>query len=306
MSSILLVGTVSNVGENIEKELNIVLQALARFQEIEVFLVESDSTDNTIMVLNKLQQNNSNFTYVSKGNLKESMPNRIDRLTYCRNIYVEEIRSRSLNYQHMYIAVADLDGMNYALNKKSVDSCFIQLKWDVVTANQIGGYYDIYALRAQNWQDNDCFKELDEFRSKIVSENHSKIRIFQKIKYFKLNEQAKHRAIYSKMVKININSPWIKVESAFGGFAIYKSIIFLKYNYSGSTQDYSESEHVTIHRKLLKDGFSIYINPSLINARWNTYNVNKYFLIRKLRTLFRKSDFLFVVYKKIKAYRRLI
>ena len=303
MSSILLVGTVSNVGENIEKELNIVLQALARFQKIEVFLVESDSTDNTIMVLNKLQQNNSNFTYVSKGNLKELMPNRIDRLTFCRNIYVEEIRSRKLNNRPMYVAVADLDGMNYALNKKSVDSCFIQLKWDVVTANQIGGYYDIYALRAQNWQDKDCFKELDEFRLKIVSPNDSSIRIFQKIKYFKLNEQAKHRAIYSKMVKINVNSPWIKVESAFGGFAIYKSIIFLKYNYSKSMQDYSESEHVTIHRKLSEDGFSIYINPSLINAKWNTYNVNKYFLIRKLRTLFRRSDFLFLIYKKIKAYR---
>ena len=300
VSSILLVGTVSNVGQSIEKELNIVLQALARFQEVQVFLVESDSTDNTTEVLGKLKQNNSNFNYVSMGNLKESMPNRIERLTFCRNIYVEEIRLRKLNNLPMYVAVADLDGMNYKLNNKSVDSCFNQLEWDVVAANQIEGYYDIYALRAQNWQDKDCFKELDELRLRIVSPKDSRLNLFQKIKYFKLNEQAKHRAIYSKMVKIKVNSPWVKVESAFGGFAIYRSIIFLKHNYSRPTQDYIESEHVIIHRKLVKDGFSIYINPSLINARWNIYNLNKYFLIRKSRTLFRRSKFLLSIYKKLK------
>jgi hypothetical protein len=300
VSSILLVGTVSNVGENIERELNIVLQALARFQEVDVFLVESDSTDNTIEVLNRLKQNNSNFNYVSKGNLKELMPNRIERLTFCRNIYVAEIRLRKARNLPMYVAVADLDGMNYKLNKQSVESCFHQLEWDVVAANQIGGYYDIYALRSKNWQDKDCFKELDEFRQKIVFPRDSRINIFQKIKYYKLNEQAKHKAIYSKMVKINVNSPWIKVESAFGGFAIYKSQIFLKYNYSEPMQDFIESEHVIIHRKLAKDGYSIYINPSLINARWNMYNLNKFFLIRKCRNLFRRSNFLFMIYKKLK------
>ena len=51
LSNILLVGTVSNVAKTIEKELETVIKALGCFDKIEIFLVESDSSDNrTIQV----------------------------------------------------------------------------------------------------------------------------------------------------------------------------------------------------------------------------------------------------------------
>ncbi len=69
LSSILLVGTVSNVAKTIEKELETVVKALDSFDKIEIFLVESDSTDNSVEILKRIQQDNKNFTFVTKGYL---------------------------------------------------------------------------------------------------------------------------------------------------------------------------------------------------------------------------------------------
>ena len=53
--SILLVGTVSNVAKTIEKELRIVCKALSVFDYVKIYLVESDSTDNTVEILKKIK-----------------------------------------------------------------------------------------------------------------------------------------------------------------------------------------------------------------------------------------------------------
>ena len=91
-SNILLVGTVSNVAKTIEKELETVIKALDFFDKIEIFLVESDSSDNSVEILKRIQQGNKNFTFVTKGHLSNRYPNRIARIAYCRNIYVEFIK----------------------------------------------------------------------------------------------------------------------------------------------------------------------------------------------------------------------
>jgi orotidine-5'-phosphate decarboxylase len=71
---ILLVGTVSNVAKTIEKELKVVLKALSVFNSIEVFLVESDSTDETVKILEKIALINSNVKFIALGKLKEKYP----------------------------------------------------------------------------------------------------------------------------------------------------------------------------------------------------------------------------------------
>ena len=82
LNNILLVGTVSNVAKTIEKELRTVLKALESFDKIEIFLVESDSNDNTVEILKSIQEGNKNFTFVTKGHLSNRYPNRIARIAY--------------------------------------------------------------------------------------------------------------------------------------------------------------------------------------------------------------------------------
>jgi hypothetical protein len=87
------------------------------------------------------------------------------------------------------------------------------------------------------------------------------------------------------MIRIKRNSPWIQVDSGFGGFAIYKSQLFLKYDYNTNGVLTKESEHVALHSKIVGSGGKIFINPALINSNINTYNINKIFFVREFRRL---------------------
>jgi hypothetical protein len=299
MSDILLVGTVSNVEKNLKYDLVKVLNALSGFKEISVFLVESDSTDQTSKLLSNFASQIPNFSFLSLGNLKPSIPDRIDRIRFCRNQYISYIRKIPNSKLPKYIAVADLDGMNKALSKKALVSCFNRNDWDVVLSNQKFGYYDIFALRHKKWQPNDCFTELEELKRKIPLRNSNKPNLISKIRLNLAYDRARNKAIYSKMIRIRSNSPWIQVNSGFGGFAIYKSQLFLQHDYSANSALTKESEHVALHNKIVSSGGKIFINPALINSNFNTYNINRVFVIREIRRLINKNNQIINFLKRI-------
>ena len=299
MSDILLVGTVSNVEKNLKYDLVKVLNALSGFREISVFLVESDSTDQTSKLLSNFASQIPNFSFLTLGNLKPSIPDRIDRIRFCRNQYISYIRKIPNSKLPKYIAVADLDGMNKALSKKARVSCFNRNDWDVVLSNQKFGYYDIFALRHKKWQPNDCFTELEELKRKILLRNSNKPNLISKIKLNLAYDRARNKAIYSKMIRIRKNSPWIQVNSGFGGFAIYKSQLFLQHDYSANSALTKESEHVALHNKIVSSGGKIFINPALINSNFNTYNINRIFIIREIRRLVNKDNPVIIFIKRI-------
>ena len=83
------------------------------------------------------------------------------------------------------------------------------------------------------------------------------------------------------MKKISKNRALIKVDSAFGGFAIYKTNVFFKSNYTLS--DSFSSEHVSFHKSKSNLQKLFYINPKLINNRLNEYTLNKFLFIRMLK-----------------------
>ena len=74
---------------------------------------------------------------------------------------------------------------------------------------------------------------------------------------------------------------FIKVDSAFGGLAIYKPMVFLNSIYS--TDQATISEHVYFHKTSDNANRSFYINPKLINNWFNSYNINKFYFIRFIR-----------------------
>ena len=77
---LLLVGVISNVSKTIEKELRIVLKSLSSFDDITIFLVESDSTDNTLLKL-EILKNTFPFTYKPIFHLYENHCSRVYFLT---------------------------------------------------------------------------------------------------------------------------------------------------------------------------------------------------------------------------------
>jgi glycosyltransferase involved in cell wall biosynthesis len=283
---ILLVGTVSNVAKTIEKELKVVLKALSVFDSVQVFLVESDSTDETVKILDKIASKNRNFEFVALEKLKNKYPHRIARIAYCRNVYVKHIRDNNAISKWDYVAVADLDGMNFKLRAKGIQSCFeTNIDWDGVMANQSFGYYDLYALRAPGWVEGDCFEELEVVKKNSIPPKQSRYKLLNFFRNFRHFDKLRNSVIYERMRVLPKKYGFIKVQSAFGGFAIYKSDIFLSNNYDNPREDKIISEQVTFHLNSMVNELKFFINPELINNSINVYNLNRFKVIRFFREL---------------------
>ena len=78
-SKILLAGPVRNVASIIQHEVETLVLSLGDFKEIFCFVVESDSSDDTVKKLEELQGKIKNFSFVSAGKLSDQYARRTDR-----------------------------------------------------------------------------------------------------------------------------------------------------------------------------------------------------------------------------------
>lgn len=233
-SSVIICGLVRNA-EPIFPYLRARLEKIGSFfSSYEIILYENDSTDSTAGLLDEWKKNNTQITIMSEKLNKirhqqdYSLQRRKDMALY-RNKYLKYLQHCE---KYDYIIVVDTDiegGYSYEgiLHSLSYDL-------DVIASNSVlfrmrDGkperlYYDSWAFRAMN---------------------HPKKHKDQEI---------------NKMLLNRGESPF-EVFSAFGGLAIYKSkvLTFGKYRYTNE-----DCDHVTLHKKLRKSGYKIYVNPSLI------------------------------------------
>lgn len=271
LSDISVVGLARDVEQTVEAEVSRFHKQLSKkFDKVNFFVVESDSNDSTVERLSKLKSIIPNFFFVSLGNLEDYYPNRVERLRLCRNEYVDWLRSHSLGEK---ILIVDFDIKSRKFNSEQlINSCKKIDEWDGIFANQAGRYYDIYALRHPEWCPTDCLEEYKIFR------NYMGI------------EDAKRTAIWSRMRKISKADPPIEVQSAFGGLAVYKRWVFEELDYSIETNSIiGECEHVTLNRKIIKNGGRLWIDPSFVNFSWNPMNLSYYPIFRKIDRLGKSS-----------------
>lgn len=266
--NILITGIVRNCAKTIQREYELLNHAFSGCKNINWFLVESDSTDNSIECLEALSHSNTLFKYESLGILGGQIPDRTERLAHCRNRYLSEILKS--DYQHIdYIVIADLDFANKLITKESVEKSLSLTGWDVLTANQKGPYYDIWTLRHALWCNEDCESTYKYLREIGVS-----------------HIEALDSAVLSKMITIPPNAPPLLVESAFGGLAIYKKEVLQGRKYIGkSSTGVPCCEHVPLNQSITSDGYKIFIHPALINNGINEHSKRKLWHYQILRTL---------------------
>jgi len=284
MYKFLLVGTVRNTSKSVEREMKIIHRAFGGLGELSAYLVESDSSDGTVETLKALQEKYSNFSFISLGKLEKKIHNRIERIRFCRNYYVEYIRKEFTREKWDFIIVADLDGVNSGLSSKAIRSNFETLaKWDAIFPNQRFGYYDLLALRCDNWLNHDFYSELTEKMNDARITRQSAENSFRE---WNRADRIRKQVIYDRMKKIRVKENPFKVHSAFGGIAIYKPELFEISNYDvvdGSSRN--ECEHVSFHLKCERAGKNLLLNPAFVNARFTPYNVNRIKMIRLFRYL---------------------
>jgi hypothetical protein len=261
-----VVGTLRNGAKRIEGEIQSLSRVLEPLGDVYFLVVESDSSDDTVKTLSEISEKNPNFFCKSLGVLESSIPDRIERLIFCRNVYVTELRESKALQNADFVIVADLDGINRKLKTENISSSISRLdSWDALCANQSGRYYDLLALRHKYWCPQNVFEEYSWLR-KIISA-----------------KKAKKITIFSKMIRIPRDSGLISVDSAFGGFAIYRATTFLYNDYTRLPRDnQSDIDHVILSRRIRESGGKVYIDSQLINAGWVAHSLSSFALFRGL------------------------
>lgn len=247
-SNIMVCGIVRDCEDTLLSEISKITNALNNFKNIHYYIVESDSNDQTLNILNICKKKFQNFNYLTLGNIENNITKRTERLAFCRNKYLEYLNN-FLNIKIDFVLIADLDGVNKLLNIQAIESCWETNKnWDVITANQTYKYYDIYALRHTFLNPFNHMLAINQMTDNF--EEKDLIKFFIENKYF----------------KISLNSQLINVDSAFGGLAIYKKETLKTARYCGLIDNFETCEHVSLNLQIKKNNYNIYINPKLINT----------------------------------------
>lgn len=281
----LIVGLVRNCADKIVADVARLRQAIGAAKQVHWLLIESDSNDLTLVALEKLSKQIPNFRFISLGTLRSTMPLRTQRIAHCRNEYLKQIRQCDAYKNLDYVIASDFDGLNTHLSAAAIESCWERNDWDMCSANQLGPYYDIWALRHPLWSPNDCWAQ---FHFLAAYEPDTEKNLFD--------------SVYSRMIRIPAESSWIEVDSSFGGFAIYKKELFSLADYVGLDDAGKElCEHVAFHAQLKSQGARLFINPKLINANYTEHTVHLLFsktVVRRFKSAVKRAIGFFWQVKK--------
>ena len=271
-SKIYIVGVCRDVATTLLKEIEN-LEKLFENSIISFYVVESDSSDNTLEILEKIAGLKRNFNFTTAGALLERIPLRTNRIAYCRNLYMEYLEN--VAHDQDLVVIADLDGANKDLTNARFNSILQRDDWDVCTANQKFAYFDIWALRKDGWSNGDWMSEYRELDASGLKPS-----------------TALRTALYSKMKKIDEREPWIPVNSAFGGLGVYKFQIIRGLRYQGELEGIPVCEHVPFNLDIRKRNGRLYIVPGLINCDMSPHTAIlkkkiklKTFVVRKISQL---------------------
>jgi hypothetical protein len=258
-SKVVIVGTVRDCFKFLEQDILKLAKAFALFKDLHWFIVESDSSDRTVDCLASLQALVPNFHFKSLGQLATGMPLRTERIAFCRNACLDEVRTNPLFVGADLMVVADLDNSQSQLTQEGVMSSFERDDWGAVTSNQNGLYYDIWALRHPVWNPGDCWQQKFFLEGMKLSK-----------------DVATYSAVFSRMIAVPHDAEWIEVESSFGGLGIYKTEFLNHARYEGHcvTGPWGGQvcEHVAFSAALRANGAKIFINPTMVNTSLNEHS----------------------------------
>ena len=267
--------------QNCEKSLPKVFQNLENIsslaEDVGYIFVENDSMDNTKFLLKNFGRNKHNFNLINLDGLN-AIPVRTIKLENIHNIYLETIRHNNVLKDFDYLVIIDMDKSGeYLINIQEISNAIEFLSSSptraAVFANQIGTYYDMWALRHPLKCPSDVWEEvLDCVIKYKYSDAHAFAETFEK-----------------KLFSIERSEDPIKVDSAFGGLGIYKMKFVLEnpnpylgykiktlYQEDGTLRyaKWQICEHVHFHAGIKSLGGEMFIYPSLINGDSHSSGLN--------------------------------
>ena len=255
---VVVCGCTRNSGNYIYNHLLSLVQIGKYFTEYVIIVYENDSTDDTVQRLQKFKEFNSNFYYIHETNVAHINNTRTRILSHGRNMLLQEIRDKFTNYELMIMT--DLDNVLNNFDTGCIDDVFKYdiNSWDVLTANCLNRYYDIWALRIS-------LNIWDPLIHEPIWTKEMKKNMNYDYRYDKNRNRNSNKISHIKMCQALIprNYPLIASDSSFGGIGIYKISKLKNCMYNGNAIS-EQCEHVAFHMGIKNNGGRIFICPSLI------------------------------------------
>lgn len=219
-------GTVKNVGKYLQNVFKNMEKIASLFEEYIIILYYDKSEDDTLQQLKKYQENNTNFYfYVNTFPLSKYRTHNISK---GRNICLNKIREKYTNYEYFIMMDCD-DVCSGNINLDVLEKNLQNNEWDALSFNR-KNYYDIWALSIKPY---------------VVSMRHFHNMVSV--------EKTMKRYVTKLLDKIPKNK-LLPCYSAFNGFSIYKTNVFIRCSYDGKLRlDLIPKKKISINQLALND-----------------------------------------------------
>lgn len=220
--------------------------------DLRIYIAENNSVDGTRDVIAYLGSQDPRIVPIFLDNLDNDIPVREARIALCRDRILDEICKNE--HEGLYIPI-DLDSdIASSLNANDlVKACRLvdSGRCTGVFPSSFPFYYDIYALRKDNWCPKSCWKEIQDAKAK-----GSLWSLFVYVRYVS-SRQKPHACLQSKDL--------ISIDSAFGGMAIYSLRRVIESSARYSIRDL-ESENMKLCEHVVFNSFldRLFIFPELV------------------------------------------
>ena len=247
------------------------------FSQSAVVVCENDSMDATKQILSEWGRGRENFELLNLDGLGQR-PSRTSRLEFARNILIEFIRTWGKVRGFELLFLLDFDNAN--VDELDLGALSEALEWingqqDVaaIFPNQVGGpYYDLWALRHETRCPGDVWEEVLDYSLKHKCDDETAFQATFAKRFFSLPRDA---------------AP-LEVDSAFGGFGVYRLAYALKNKnpYLGqkikvvwdagkySIILWQQCEHVHFHAGIRNLGGRLFVMPNLVNGNTKDFSVS--------------------------------
>ena len=211
--------------------------------ECQFFFLENDSQDQTREILNTTQGLFPDRIKIWQfPGLAAAKPERIERMSWCRNFLLDQIKDVAVNFavNSIYVPV-DLDASIAASLHpedfwKAID-CLMKSRMNGIFPISQPFYYDLLALRCVGWLETD-------YRELVVAS-----------RFLLGSAKALERHVFSLQYSPQnfADAHLVPVESAFGGIGLYRFIAIKNSYYQARwSGHFFECEHVSFNRQVGK------------------------------------------------------
>jgi hypothetical protein len=231
-SSVVICGLARNIDGNCQSKMKELEEIGRRFNEYKIVIVTNNNSDNTEFILSDWANRNSRVDILkmtddqvvfdrSNSNHPNAHDSRIRRMARLRECYLEHVKQNYGNYSYMLVVDFDVELSNIETSRDGFFKSFAKKEWSAIFINGQG---------MKEFTPYDSLAYIRHGTNEPFLQHH--------------DTRAHQLRVATKFT----NTTYLQVESAFGGYGLYK--INDIGNASYLTKNDSNCEHHTFHYQI--------------------------------------------------------